>query len=101
VSTFLSVSRNTPLLVLRATDVIAKPPLCRRGIPFGAGIALPPSKSCLVSVLLLLGVAKSSSLPSSRSIWETLCECPCPCEAPKFPPMLDLGRLDSASEDCE
>lgn len=89
-----------PLIDLRGNADMLNPPLFLRGMPFGAGIALP-SKSALLSVLLRLGVPKSSSLFSFKSMWETLWEWPCPWEAEKLPPMLDRGLRDSAICDCE
>jgi hypothetical protein len=65
-----------PLLVRFVNGVIVRPPLFLLGkADGGAGIALP-SKSAFPYVFLLLGVPKSNSRPSSRSIFETLCECP-------------------------
>jgi len=84
-----------PLIDLRGNADMLKPPLLRRGIPFGAGMALP-SRSALLSVFRRLGVPKSSSRASSKSMCETLCEWPCPWEAEKLPPMLDRGLRDSA-----
>jgi hypothetical protein len=84
-----------PLIDLRGNADVPKPPLFLRGIPLGAGMALP-SRSALLNVFRRLGVPKSSSRASSRSICETLCEWPCPWEAEKLPPMLDRGRRDSA-----
>lgn len=84
-----------PLMDLLGKGVMANPPLFLRGSPLGAGIPLP-SISDLLRVFLRLGVAKSSSRASSRSICDTLWECPCPCEAEKLPPILDRGRRDSA-----
>ena len=89
-----------PLIDLRGKADMLNPPLFRRGIPFGAGIALP-SRSALLNVFRLLGVPKSSSRASSKSMWDTLCEWPCPWEAEKLPPMLDLGLRDSAICDWE
>jgi hypothetical protein len=84
-----------PLIDLRGNADMLNPPLFLRGIPLGAGIALP-SVSALLIVFLRLGVPKSSSRPSSKSMCETLWEWPCPWEAEKLPPMLDRGLRDSA-----
>jgi len=84
-----------PLVDLRGKADILSPALFLRGIPLGVGIALP-SKSGLFNVFLRLGVPKSSSRLSSKSMCETLWEWPCPWEAEKLPPMLDRGRRDSA-----
>lgn len=61
-----------PLIDRRGSADMLRPPLFLRGIPFGAGMALPPSKSALLSVFLRLGVPKSSSRLSSKSMCETL-----------------------------
>jgi len=89
-----------PLMDLRGKADILTPPLFLRGIPLGAGIALP-SKSALLDVFLRLGVPKSSSRLSSNSMCETLWEWPCPWEAEKLPPILDRGLRDSAIWDWE
>lgn len=60
-----------PLVVLLGKVDIPKGPLFRLASPAGVGIALP-SKSPLPYVFLRLGVAKSSSRDSSRSMCETL-----------------------------
>ena len=60
-----------PLVERRGKADILSPPLFLRGMPFGAGIALL-SISALFRVFLRLGVPKSSSRASSKSICETL-----------------------------
>jgi len=89
-----------PLIERRGKADMLKPPLFLRGMPFGAGMALL-SISALFSVFLRLGVPKSSSRASSRSMCDTLWEWPWPWEAEKLPPILDRGLRDSAIEDCE
>jgi hypothetical protein len=94
VSPFSASFAPCPLIDLRGKADILSPPLFLRGSPLGVGIALP-SKSVLLNVFRL-GVPKSSSRLSSRSMWETLCEWPCPWEAEKLPPILERGLRDSA-----
>lgn len=64
-----------PLAVLLGNAVMPSGPLFRLASPGGPGMALL-STSPLPYVFLRLGVAKSSSRDSSRSICETLCEWP-------------------------
>jgi hypothetical protein len=56
-----------PLIDLRGRADMLSPPLFLRGIPLGAGMALA-SKSALLNVFLRLGVPKSSSRLSSKSM---------------------------------
>ena len=87
-----------PLIDLRGKADMLNPPLFLRGIPLGAGMALD-SRSTLLSVFLRLGVPKSISRLSLKSMCETLWEWP--WEAEKLPPTLDRGLRDSAICDWE
>lgn len=70
-----SLEAGPPLVVLLGNVVMPSGPLFRLASPGGPGMALL-SRSPLPYVFLRLGVAKSSSRDSSRSICETLWEWP-------------------------